>query len=455
MRIGAIGTVVGWLVLALVVSAPVRAAGPQYHLKPGDLCVYEITVTVAAVRNLRTTTSYLVLRPQNPDVSTGEMTVLFDWLPFREKLGAVTYELASLDSLLPRFSDPPDTRRLRQLRLGPHGVAGNTETIDAVALLDGRQGPAWQLVLPPLPAGDELSWKTKASRMVEQDQTGRDENGQPIKRLIETPCDETVSYSLGQTVDHSTTIQREYDLSSLEKSGDDAVFALRGDGAFEFDARAGQVVSLQWNMKEYFKSDKMVEVPVTTSARLLTGDDFESLEKAVAIRQRVQAAARRREAHLAHELLPGMVATTVPGTHMGGGPFTTVSSDRKPVIGFLFEPAMYGKRDCFRNLDPIYEPPMAEESSLMTAVVAKDGYAVGGVSTCNNEFLNAIQITFMRITASGLDVNDSYQSPWYGKQIGAQTHLGGAGQMVVGATGRKGLNVDRLGLVLDQASPGH
>jgi hypothetical protein len=56
----------------------------------------------------------------------------------------------------------------------------------------------------------------------------------------------------------------------------------------------------------------------------------------------------------------------------------------------------------------------------------------------------------MKITdKGGLDPATSYVSVWYGKKVGtSQTKLGGDGKIVCGIFGRKGLNVDALGLVM-------
>jgi hypothetical protein len=57
--------------------------------------------------------------------------------------------------------------------------------------------------------------------------------------------------------------------------------------------------------------------------------------------------------------------------------------------------------------------------------------------------------TFMRIKANGtLDPRDSYASAWFGGTGGKEVTLGGTGKPVIGLTGRRGLDLDALGVVM-------
>ena len=86
-------------------------------------------------------------------------------------------------------------------------------------------------------------------------------------------------------------------------------------------------------------------------------------------------------------------------------------------------------------------------------ILAKDGYAVGGVYFDGDQHVTAMSIVFMRITANGLNTADTYRSRWIGQPTGRPTELlGGDGKRVVGIYGRKGLNVDALGLILLDAT---
>jgi hypothetical protein len=85
-----------------------------------------------------------------------------------------------------------------------------------------------------------------------------------------------------------------------------------------------------------------------------------------------------------------------------------------------------------------------------TDLIAKDGYAVGAITVKAGTRVDGLSVTFMRVKANGmLDPRDGYPSAWFGG-TGAtkEITLGGTGKAVVGLTGRSGLDLDALGLVI-------
>jgi hypothetical protein len=67
--------------------------------------------------------------------------------------------------------------------------------------------------------------------------------------------------------------------------------------------------------------------------------------------------------------------------------------------------------------------------------LAREGYAVGGITAKTKTYVNGIPITFMKLTADGkLDPSDSYTTDWLGPhQVGMkETKLGGDGRRVLG-----------------------
>jgi hypothetical protein len=139
------------------------------------------------------------------------------------------------------------------------------------------------------------------------------------------------------------------------------------------------------------------------------------------------------------------------------GPFRLRYVDPKqPLLGVDFTVHFWpipggGKEDCLGNLTPIFNrdyPDMGQ-----TRVLAKPGYAVGAITVKSNNFVNTIQITFMKLNAdnSGLDTKDSYTSPWQGPEVdGAkETKLGGDGRKVIGVYLHKGGVIQGLALVMD------
>lgn len=70
------------------------------------------------------------------------------------------------------------------------------------------------------------------------------------------------------------------------------------------------------------------------------------------------------------------------------------------------------------------------------AVVAKDGYAIGGLVVPLEHTAGGMRILFMRVTRGGLNPDDHYQSPWIGRLArGPQITLAGKGDPVVGIHG--------------------
>jgi hypothetical protein len=83
-------------------------------------------------------------------------------------------------------------------------------------------------------------------------------------------------------------------------------------------------------------------------------------------------------------------------------------------------------------------------------VVARDGYAVGGLYVRSGEVVNAIQIIFMRINPDGLTLNpqDFYVTDWLGGEGGGKgREISARGRLVVGVTGKTGDVVEGIGLV--------
>jgi len=403
-----------FLLAALPCTAQTRAAELQYRFKPGDKVVYEIGVHVEFPTHTKTTSSYLVLRGRSADASTGKMTLLYGWSLFRTQTDQNTMA-SSFDSLAPMFKDPPGDGNSKSLVIDPLGGlvdAAGTAAAANDAQLDAAVGPAWQAVLPPLPSGGQRTWETHQQLHFVRELDTR-ENGRPgthVKTRVISPADERVSYDVVATRDNLLTIQRKYEMVSLEKVGDTPEFGVSGTGTFEFDSDRGLVTSLKWDLAQFFNSANVsVKVPITVVAKLLAPAELVDIQKQMAdaqARQAEAAAAAEREAHMVHNVPAGMFATRVAGTHTGGGPFTTANDQRKPVIGFRLETGSFGSRPCFRSFQPLYERPLDLDQvnaaqGNQRIVIAKEGYAVGGVTIVANEFFNAIRVTFMKKNRDG------------------------------------------------------
>jgi hypothetical protein len=87
-------------------------------------------------------------------------------------------------------------------------------------------------------------------------------------------------------------------------------------------------------------------------------------------------------------------------------------------------------------------------------LLAKDGYAVGGMVVVGDHLVRGVKIIFMRTAGGRLDVTDRYESEWAGDRGGAPAiNYNGEGQPAVGVRGRSGSLIDALGPVFAESPP--
>jgi hypothetical protein len=131
----------------------------------------------------------------------------------------------------------------------------------------------------------------------------------------------------------------------------------------------------------------------------------------------------------------------------GGSPFRAVSADAKPLIGFRYGLGQWAGQSAIGRLEPICLGDDVTEQS--DHVVAREGYAVGGLNVHAKQYVNAVQLVFMRLTGDGrLDPNDSYNSDWIGEPgTGEPQFIHSDGEPVIGIHGRRAAILDAVGLV--------
>ncbi len=85
------------------------------------------------------------------------------------------------------------------------------------------------------------------------------------------------------------------------------------------------------------------------------------------------------------------------------------------------------------------------------SVVAKDGYAVGGLVVEAGGDVGGVQPILMRLRPAGkLDPADRYQGPWLGQPSGKRARtIDGSGAKVIGIHGRGAAVLDAVGLVFE------
>ncbi len=144
----------------------------------------------------------------------------------------------------------------------------------------------------------------------------------------------------------------------------------------------------------------------------------------------------------------------------GGAPFEDIPAPRSMLVGFKFTTFFYhGKALCVKSVQPIYRSTgqlvesmvFGKPSPTQTRIIAKEGYAVGGLVTQISKApqrVDGFKLIFMRIKGESLDPRDSYESAWIGGRGNlVETTLGGDGRAVIGICGRCRDDLDSLGLV--------
>ena len=155
----------------------------------------------------------------------------------------------------------------------------------------------------------------------------------------------------------------------------------------------------------------------------------------------------------------GRKSETVGGT--GGSEFLTTRPGL-PVVGLAWRPGTWGGKVAIGQIEPLFHrnavtgrtPSMPGPRRLpapLQSVVAKDGYAVGGLVVEAGEYVDAVQPIFMRLRPDGkLDPADRYQGPWLGQPSGKPPRtIDGSGAKVIGIHGRGAAVLDAVGLVFD------
>ena len=98
-----------------------------------------------------------------------------------------------------------------------------------------------------------------------------------------------------------------------------------------------------------------------------------------------------------------------------------------------------------RSVQPIYRSDKNHYAGLIYGeavgpvftVVARPGYAVGGLVTHTGLTVDGFGIVFMKVDGDRLDPNDTYNSPWIGdRQGGGPGEVMSKGGLVVGLQGR-------------------
>jgi hypothetical protein len=148
------------------------------------------------------------------------------------------------------------------------------------------------------------------------------------------------------------------------------------------------------------------------------------------------------------EIPEGTVRSEMMGGN-GGMPFVHVEDDHTPVLGFHYAIGQWN-RAVIRQLDPIFEDTKTSAEEGTKTILARDGFVVGGlVVDTDGTNTVAVRVIFMKLKDGRPDPASKYISEWIGIPSRATVKtLAGKGETVIGTFGRKGMNLDAVGLVL-------
>ena len=127
------------------------------------------------------------------------------------------------------------------------------------------------------------------------------------------------------------------------------------------------------------------------------------------------------------------------------------------LVGFEVKKGAWFQFSVAKGVRPIYRTATGLQRGAQRGpagkdqeVIAKDGYAVGGVLVRLGSVLDAFQVVFMKVKPDGLtlDPADRYVSEWLGGNSGKAIELSTRGRVAIGITGSMDKDtVEALGLV--------
>ena len=156
---------------------------------------------------------------------------------------------------------------------------------------------------------------------------------------------------------------------------------------------------------------------------------------------------------------------STPTQIFGGGidpQFRDAAPAKGLLVGFDVGLGKWAGNDVVYAIRPVFVTSEGQEilgqqhgadTSRVTRVKAKSGYAVGAVTVKTVLAVDGLSVTFMKIDKDRLNPKDAYESDWIGgKGSGPQTRLGGDGTAILGIVGKQNSrDFTGLGLLLAAA----
>lgn len=131
----------------------------------------------------------------------------------------------------------------------------------------------------------------------------------------------------------------------------------------------------------------------------------------------------------------------------GGGPYE-FAKEATPMLGFAYSFSAWDGHPCFGQIRPVFKDiPLRQ---FKERVMAKEGYAVGGVNVEASPYFSGLQVIFMRVDGKRLKPTDSYLSDWIRAPSATATTEKATyksdGKLVVGIHGFQGAICNTMGI---------
>lgn len=209
-----------------------------------------------------------------------------------------------------------------------------------------------------------------------------------------------------------------------------APFRTWSDATGQFEVEAQMVRNEDGKVSLRRRDGRVVEVPL----KRLSEED-----RAYVLAQTSSGATRT--------LASGVKQDTKLAGGNEGWPFR--HEDQQPLLGIQYGLGGWDGEQTVGPIQPIFDRKNAAKSDDL--LLARPGYAVGGLRVDAKRFVNALQIIFMRLEPDGrLDPADRYTSPWIGFPTGRKPKtIGATGDTVIGVHGRHGAILNAVGLVME------
>ncbi|HUY90885.1 MAG TPA: SUMF1/EgtB/PvdO family nonheme iron enzyme [Pirellulales bacterium] len=332
-------------------------------------------------------------------------------------------------------------------------------------------GPLGTFPLEPLGAGEQRNWQVQHATTLTQISSeesnspfslrfrhrSRSPFGQNQTKVVVTPAMETNSYELTGISGDLATIIKRYTFQTLDPAGAQPVARMNGEGTITFNRAKGCAEKMTFRATLVRTvSSVTVTIPLTMEWRRLSKEELEKMQ--------AEAKASSDKAKKAHEERMAREAKADIGedTEFVGGDGGSRNGNRyvdetSLLYGVECRFAQWMGEDCVSDIVPVFSRD--RERKLPAGAMAREGYAVGAVNVNALEYVNGIQLIYMRVKDDGrLDSKDSYTSEWLGVRARGRRKphkLTGDGDPIIGIHLQKGLVVAALALVVNREAEGN